>query len=246
MPARFFAPDLAPDRLVVPLPPEEADHLARVLRLVVGDLVSVFDGRGNEFVARIESVGRHEASVRPIARAQPAAETAVQITLAPAVLKGDRFDEVIRDASMLGVRAVQPIVSARAEIALAALHRSGRVERWRRVAIASVKQCGRAVVPDIRAPLSLSAFVEGDRSELSVMLVEPRAEGSSRFEALRERARPESATILAGPEGGWTDEEIRHARARGVVPVTLGSRTLRADAVPVAGLSVLLFLWGDL
>ncbi len=94
----------------------------------------------------------------PCERAVPAPETRVPATLVMCVLKGDKMDDVVRDAVMLGATAIQPIVSERTEMGSAALARSRRVERWQRVAVSSVKQCGRAVVPPVREPADVRAL----------------------------------------------------------------------------------------
>ena len=244
---RFFAPALDAGDETVLLPRDEGEHLRRVLRLGVGDTVAVFDGRGHEWVAKIASVLRRDVRVQLVARADAAAEPQVAITLAQAVLKGDKMDDVIRDAVMLGVAAIQPIVTKRTETTVAALLKGARLDRWRRVALASVKQSHRAVLPDIRLPLTIDTFFEEPASALRLMLVEPAAKGDVEpLSAIQKLPPPIDATLFIGPEGGWTEAEATAARAHGIHLVTLGRRTLRADATPVAAISVLQFLWGDL
>jgi 16S rRNA (uracil1498-N3)-methyltransferase len=244
---RFFAPSLDPGDETVALPRDEAEHLTRVLRLGVGDTVAVFDGRGREFLARVSSAARPEVRLQLLSRVEPAAETGVALTLAQAVLKADKMDDVIRDAVMLGVSAIQPLVTRRAETTVAALMKGARVERWRRVALASVKQSRRAVVPEIRLPLTIETLLDEPAPALRLMLVEPGAPADvESLSAIQQEPAPADAMLLVGPEGGWTEEECASARASGMRLVTLGRRTLRADAVPVAAISVLQFLWGDL
>src|SRR5919206_743785 len=125
---RFFAPSLDPGDETVVLPRDEAEHLTRVLRLTVGDTVAVFDGRGREFLARVASAARRDVRVQLVSRREPAAEPSVSLTLAQAVLKGDKMDDVVRDAVMLGVTAVQPLVAKRSETTVAALLRGSRVD----------------------------------------------------------------------------------------------------------------------
>jgi 16S rRNA (uracil1498-N3)-methyltransferase len=231
----------------VDLPRDEAEHLTRVLRLGAGDTVAVFDGRGHGFLARVVAADRRTVRVQVISRLDPAPESGVALTLAQAVLKADKMDDVVRDAVMLGVAAIQPIVTKRAEFTVAALMRSARVDRWKRVALASVKQSRRAVVPEIRTPLTFESLLGEPLPALGVMLVEPSAAaGVESVAALREQPVPQDALILIGPEGGWAEAEWTAARERGIRLMTLGRRTLRADAVPVAAISVLQFLWGDL
>ena len=246
---RFFAPALDPGDETVTLPKDEAEHLTRVLRLGVGDMVAVFDGRGHEFSARVIAASRRDARVQLIARVDAAAEPAVALTLAQAVIKGDKMDDVVRDAVMLGVAAVQPLVTSRTEATVAQLTNGTRLERWRRVALASAKQSKRAVLPDVRRPLTLESFLQDPPASLMLMLVEPGAgggEGVESLSALRGQPVPQDATVFVGPEGGWAETELAGARAHGVRLVTIGQRTLRADATPVAAISVLQFLFGDL
>jgi 16S rRNA (uracil1498-N3)-methyltransferase len=244
---RFFAPMLDPGDETVVLPREEGEHLARVLRIGVGDTVAVFDGRGHEWLARVVSAIRRDVQVQLLSRVEPANEASVALTLAQAVLKGEKMDEVVRDAVMLGVAAIQPVVTKRSEATVAALMRGARVERWRRVALASVKQSRRAVLPEVRMPLTLETLVDEPAQALRLMLMEPAAGSNGQsLSTLERQSPPQDALLLVGPEGGWTAEECAAAAARGFRLVTLGQRTLRADAVPVAAISVLQFLWGDL
>jgi len=235
---------LDPGDEIVTLPREEAEHLTRVLRLGTGDRVAVFDGRGHEFLGKVAAATRRDVRVQLVSRIEPAAESHVPLTLAQAVLKTDKMDDVVRDAVMLGVVAIQPIVTKRTEITVAALMRSQRVERWQRVALASVKQSGRAILPEIRLPLTLETYLGDPPAALRLMLVEPSADApTENLSVLRGQPMPSDAALLVGPEGGWAPEEYAMASARGVRTVTLGRRTLRADAIPVAAISVLQFLW---
>jgi 16S rRNA (uracil1498-N3)-methyltransferase len=242
---RFFAPALDPGDETTALPKDEGEHATRVLRLGAGDTVTVFDGRGHEYLARIVSAARRDVAVQVLSRVDPAApESPVAITLAQAVLKADKMDEVIRDAVMLGVAAVQPIVSRRAEVTIAQLLRGARVERWRRVVLASVKQCGRALLPDVRTPLTLEHYLDEPPPDLTLMLVEPGAAADTEpLAAVQRMAMPSDATLLVGPEGGWDEREWTAARDKGARLTSLGHRTLRADAVALSALSVLQFLW---
>src|SRR3954451_23297201 len=241
---RFFAPSLDPGDETVILPRDEAEHLTRVLRLGVGDTVAVFDGRGREFLARVVTADRRDVRVQLLSRVETPPEPAVPVTLAQAVLKGEKMDDVVRDAVMLGVCAVQPIVTRRTEATVAALVRGARVDRWRRVALASAKQSRRAVLPEVRMSLTFENFLDEPAAALRLMLVEPGATSVAEpVSALRPARAPADATLMIGPEGGWDEREWSAARERGIRLVSLGPRTLRADAVPVAAISVLDFLW---
>src|SRR5262245_66281367 len=214
---RFFAPSLDPGDETVQLPRDEGEHLTRVLRLGVGDTVAVFDGRGHEWIAKIASVLRRDVRVQLVARADAAAEPQVAMTVAQAVLKGDKMDDVIRDAVMLGVAAIQPIVTRRTETTVAALVRGARLDRWRRVALASVKQSRRAVLPEVRMPLTFDNYLEEPAPALRLMLVEPGATSDAEpLAVLRQERTPADAVLMIGPEGGWEERELNIARDRGI------------------------------
>ncbi len=243
---RFLAADLDAISSSATLSSEETHHLTSVMRLRFGDEIAVFDGNGREYRARIERVSREGTELRLLEELQPAAEPAVRLTLAQAVLKGDRMDEIVRDATMMGVAAIEPIVTAHT-IARGAVLEGRGSDRWRRIAIASAKQCRRAVLPIVGTGTAFLDFVVQDSSALRVLLVEPEAAAPGHpLSVLRGDNRPESATLAVGPEGGWSAEEIEAALRAGWVPITLGRRTLRADAVPIVAIAVLQALWGDL
>ena len=146
----------------------------------------------------------------------PAPEARLNVTLAQAVLKGDKMDDVVRDAVMIGATAIRPVLTTRTETSAAILEKSRRQDRWERVAISSAKQCGRAVVPPILEPLTFEGLIEIllDKwlSGPAIMLVEPGAdEGRASLFQSSTSKPPKSATAVVGPEGGWTPEEIEAA-----------------------------------
>jgi 16S rRNA (uracil1498-N3)-methyltransferase len=213
-----------------------------------GDEIGLFNGRGGEFDAHVEAIDRHGVRARVGAARRPAPEPRVAVTLALAVLKGDKMDDVVRDAVMLGAARVQPMVTERAEVTRASLLRRHRRERWERIAVASAKQCGRATVPAILEPLAFSDLLDGltarPSAQTCLMLVEPHASASACSLSALDRTPPPEAVVLIGPEGGWTPDEIDRA-SRVARLVTLGGRTLRADATPIVALAALLTIWGE-
>jgi 16S rRNA (uracil1498-N3)-methyltransferase len=243
MTPRLYAPD-AIEGGAVRLAADEARHAMRVLRLRTGDEVRVFDGRGGEFAARLGAVSRDGVMVDVGARIEALREARTAVTLAPAVLKPEAMDALVRDAAMMGCAAVQPIVTARTNLSIATLERRGAVDRWHRIAVSSVKQSGRASVPGIRPPVTFETLLTLAASTPRYQLVEPSVGAPAcGFTDLQAAGAPASALIASGPEGGWTREEVAAAAAAGFVAVTLGPLILRADAVPIVGLSVMLAAW---
>ena len=240
---RFLAESIDMRAHTARLADDEARHLAHVLRLGVGDEVAVFDGAGREFRARIERVAKDGADVRLLDEFPAAPEPAVRLTLAQGVVKGEKMDDVVRDATMMGVAAIEPLVTEHT----AAHMKSGRApDRWRRIAIASAKQCRRAVVPAIGAGMAFADWLPQDRSELRLLLVEPSAAIEGHPVSTLGVDRPASASLLVGPEGGWSVAEIESAVGAGCVPISLGRRTLRSDAIPIVAIGILQFVWGDI
>jgi 16S rRNA (uracil1498-N3)-methyltransferase len=246
VPARFYVPDASMPGQLADLPDEEAQHLSRVLRLHAGDAVRVFNGRGAEFAGVVEDVTKSSAAVRVGDAVAAAAEPAVAITVAHAVLKADKMDDVIRDAVMMGAAAIQPLLTVRTEVTRGALERGHRLERWARIAISSAKQCGRAVVPPVLPPCDIPALM-GALSALTLpgpalMFVEPgAADGALRFSDV-DAVPPREATVIVGPEGGWAPQELE-AAATACRLVTLQGPTLRADAMAIVALSALFARW---
>ena len=248
------------EKHVVDVPEEEAEHLVRVLRLGVGDEVDVFDGRGGLWRAEIVQVGKKSATIRAIAPGIPASELGVRLALICSVLKGDKMDEVVRDAVMLGVTSIQPVVSERSDVSLQSMARSSRIARWRRIAIASAKQCGRAVVPAIHDAVPIDWYWNEPSTDASphdadshslrarpsmIMCVEPAA-ALGEVLAVQAVRRAAAADLIVGPEGGWAVAEVAAAHDCGAILMSLGGRTLRADAVPIIAMTALLTTWGEL
>jgi 16S rRNA (uracil1498-N3)-methyltransferase len=239
---RFFVPDLDHAARVARLPSSEAQHLTRVLRLRVGDAVNVFDGRGREWAGRVAEVTRAGATVSLGDAVDPIPEPPVRVTLAVGLLKGDQMDNVVRDATMLGAAAIVPVSSAHVAVPAAGRKSDTAVERWARVAAASAKQCGRAVVPSVSAVTRFEDVIAGRPVGATIMCVEPaRAAGGP-----GSLPPPPSSDVLVlvGPEGGWSESEIGQAVYSGARLLHLGPRTLRAETAPTVVLSVLWSAWG--
>jgi 16S rRNA (uracil1498-N3)-methyltransferase len=199
----------------------ESEHL-RVLRAKVGDVVTVFDGAGLEAEARI-------VALEPLVRLELGAPRAVDleppqtVTLAVALLKGDKLAEVVRAATELGVSIVQLLVTEHAD---AKDIGAQKLERLRRIALEAAKQCGRSVVPSVLEPIRLR-----DLEWTGVGVVaHPRSSRLAR--EVVDWTAP--VTVITGPEGGFSSREIQALESRGVKAVTLGKRILRAETAPVA------------
>lgn len=226
---------------MVALSSDEAHHLVRVLRLGPGDGVGLFDGAGGEWLGVVLTLDP-EVTIKVVDSVEPAAEPPVGVTLGVGVLKGGQMDTVVRDATMLGARAVVPLNAAHVAVTRRAWRSGESVERWQRVALASARQCRRAVVPVVAPVMRFERVFDEVSADVTLMAVEPSRAGVPPLGELG--PRPARALVLIGPEGGWSDEEIEQARARDTRLFSLGPRTLRAETVPTVVLSALWTRWG--
>jgi 16S rRNA (uracil1498-N3)-methyltransferase len=249
---RFYAPPTAFDdeQDSVTLIADEARHLREVLRLKPGDEVYVFNGEGKEFLSRIEDGRRDTARLQVIREVEPARpESHLQLTLALALLKGEKFDLVVQKATELGVTRIVPVITKHADIRLRdEFDAAKRVTRWQRIAMEAAKQSGRAVVPNVARVITFDSLIETtSKDERSNCLMFSERDGQSLLQLKESLAASElPITALVGSEGGWSDEEIAAARAAGWAVVTLGGRTLRAETAAIAVTVLLQHIFGDL
>jgi len=240
---RIHVPYALGSGAVVPLPAAAAHHLSRVLRAAVGDRLTVFDGSGAEFAATITRIDKHGVSVKVAAGRALDREAPITCRLAQAISSGERMDLTLQKAVELGVAAVQPLYSERSVVRLDAARAVKRVEHWRQVLIAACEQSGRNVIPEVAAPRSILEWLSGlpaaGPDELR-MLLSPHA-----GQRLRELPHPATVTLLAGPEGGFTEVEADFAARHGFVAIRLGPRILRTETAALAALAAINTLWGD-
>lgn len=219
-----------------------AHHAIRVLRINVGDAITLFDGMGGEYRATIVAVERRDVRARLVSFDPVEREAEPPVTLVLAAISADPMEIAIRKAVELGVAAIAPVTAARSQRASGVPQAERRLAHWRQIAIAACEQCGRNRVPTIDAAVALaqwlSAFVANPAP--AVLL----APGASRSLAASVATRPPRC-ILVGPEGGWTSNEINQAVECGIDAVHLGPRALRTETAVIAALSTVNALAGD-
>lgn len=238
---RFYAPGENFTAENVTLGVEESRHLRDVLRLRAGETVNVFDGEGREFSCRIEQISKKEIRLEIIAEtAAFAPESSLDLTLAAALLKGEKFDLVVQKAVELGVKSFVPLITKRCDVKIRdAREAEKKLERWRRIALEACKQSGRAALLKIELPTKFEEFLaaaEGTRILFS-------ERGGEKFSAIEEDKK---ITAVTGAEGGWEDSEIERARAEGFRIITFGGRILRAETAAVSVTAILQHRFGDL
>jgi len=224
--ARFYCPKLS-----IPGPyhldAEEARHLSQVCRVRVGDIVELFDGEGRFLSASVHEIGRNSVELEGIGEPKIEPEPLVDLTLAVAVPKGDRFDWLVEKATEIGTTRLVPTQTKRSVVE----PRSTKLDRLRRTIIEASKQCGRSrlMALDELTPWLRIAQSEVDATRL---IAHP---GGVSFREWPEIAQGSKVVLAVGPEGGFTDEEVAEATGRGWVPVTLGRSILRIETACVVG-----------
>jgi 16S rRNA (uracil1498-N3)-methyltransferase len=223
----------------IDLPERVVRHIA-VLRLNIGDALTLFNGSGGQYDSSLSRLTRNSARARVLAWGDVERESGIQITLAQGLSGGDRMDYAIQKATELGVRAIQPLATERSVTRLSDDRAERRLAHWRNVAVSACEQCGRNRPPEIRLVATLDAFLSGTAAGVQNLLLTP--SGAIR---LRELARAESITVLIGPEGGLSGDEEGRALSAGFTAVRMGPRVLRTETAPLAAIAALQAMWGD-
>jgi 16S rRNA (uracil1498-N3)-methyltransferase len=210
---------------------EEFAHLTQVMRFREGETIGIVDGAGMAYVAEITSIQKHNAVCAVRSTHPNLHEPARHLTLAVGLLKNpSRFEIVVEKCTELGVRKIIPLITART------IQRHARVERWRSIALAAMKQCGRCVLPDIAPLTAFDALVTGAKG-WNVMCHE---QASLLFETCATGPALSESTVCIGPEGGFTEAEVAMAGGHGWTVVSMGNRRLRTETAAIVATARLL------
>jgi len=223
------------------LEPEPSRHIARVLRMVEGDALVLFDGSGGEYPAQITSVDNKRVEVTTGAHRARECESPLRIHLGIAISRGERMDWIVQKATELGVDAITPLFTERTEVKLNAERAAKKVQHWRQVAISACEQCGRNRVPAIGRLQPVHDWLAATHAEAKFVL-HHRADANA-GPPLDTAA---SAALLVGPEGGLSEDEIAAAERAGFSSLRLGPRVLRTETAPLAAITLLQGYWGDM
>ncbi len=218
----------------------QAHHLSRVLRLQPGDYLELLDGRGQAAHARIESVGK-VVCCRKEEIYWPPGRPSLRVTLWQGLAKGEKMDQIIQKSVELGVSRIIPLTCERSVVRL---NKAGeKKERWQKIAMEAAQQCRRPDLPLVEEAQSLPQALEQLKGLLLVLWEEEKQVG---FRQLWQMPAPEEVSLLIGPEGGLTPQEVNLAKDRGARVLTLGSRILRTETAGPTALALLMHGWGDL
>ncbi|MFT5139774.1 MAG: 16S rRNA (uracil1498-N3)-methyltransferase [Rhodothermales bacterium] len=220
---------------------EKASHyVSKVLRLRLGDPLVIFNGDGFDYAAEVITVGKKVTELALHARLPAAAESGLQITLVQAVSRGERMDISLQKATELGVSNIQLLLTDHVEVRFDEKRLNSRMSHWSGVIIAACEQSGRAIVPGLYPPILLEAWLSMESSALRLAL-EPVSDHSLSGQSFGDK----TVEILVGPEGGFSDMELKKLKVAAVTTVSLGPRILRTETAGPAAIAVLQALAGD-
>jgi 16S rRNA (uracil1498-N3)-methyltransferase len=217
-------------------------HLARVLRVKIGDEIILFNGEGGEYPAVISEIDKKRVHVAIKDFNPRDTESALNLYLAQGISRGEKMDFTIQKAVELGVKKIFPLLTERCNVKLDEERREKRLQHWRSIVISACEQSGRNKIPELVAPQTLHEFIKNSSADFKFVLA-PDAEKKLSLHTFNKNA---SVILLIGPEGGLSNQEIKQAEQAGFHGLNLGPRILRTETAAIAALAALQFYAGDL
>tara|TARA_B110000977_G_scaffold166506_1_gene214413 strand:- start:5345 stop:6076 length:732 start_codon:yes stop_codon:yes gene_type:complete len=240
IPRLYTQQPLHADSLIT-LDKDAARYLSSVLRMTSGQMLNLFNGEGGEYVAEVVSLSKNQVTVSIKESLPNDRESLLKIHLVIGISRGERMDWVIQKATELGVHTITPIFTERTEVKLAGSRLEKRLVHWQQVSISACEQCLRNVVPTINSAVSLQQCLGTHDGGLKIVLHHRTERPLTELQNTNNHV-----TILVGPEGGLSDDEITLVESNGYNAVKLGPRVLRTETAPLAAISILQSLWGDM
>jgi 16S rRNA (uracil1498-N3)-methyltransferase len=228
---RFYVDNIVGETALL-TDPDQLHHLKNVLRLKVNDAVALSDGIRNDYAGVITAIDKKRVEIK-VKSKQTVQEPSVKLTVACAVPKGSRLDEVIDHLTQLGVTRIIPVLTERVVIKPDAAGVETRLKRWRKIARSAAQQSQQSKIPVVD-PVTVFQDVVLNTQEYDLKLI-PHLTGERKL--LRDviaASRPANIIVLIGPEGDFTPEEVALALSNGFVAVSLGDTVLRVAAAAVA------------
>lgn len=220
---------------------ENASHyLSKVLRMQEGRELIVFNGQGGEYFAQIKELGKKQVSIQINQFNQGNRQSTLDLHLAIGISRGERMDWVLQKATELGVTQIIPLITERTEIKMKAEKQDKKMQHWQQIIVSACEQCQRNLLPLLQEPQSIDEWLKTVSTDYRFVL------HHRNDQSLSKSSTPKSVTILIGPEGGLSEEEITLAENEKFQSLRLGPRILRTETAPIAAISLVQYLWGDL
>lgn len=238
--SRFFVAPFSGDTAL--LTGQEAHHVARVLRMRVGEELILCDGEGTDYHCRILSLNEGSVQVQVLHRCPSRSEPTVAVTVYQGLPKSEKMDWIVQKCVEIGAVRIVPVAMARSVVRLTAAEGAKKQARWQKIAASAAEQSGRGRVPAVAEPISFSQLTGAVASEFAVTLYEGGGAPLSRMIGTHTR----QLSLIVGPEGGLEADEVEKLKAAGSAVATLGPRILRCETAPLVAVSVAMQLTGNM
>lgn len=242
---RFFTENISADSSEVTIIGEDARHISVVLRMRAGDLAVICDGQGTDYLAKLVTSGKDECMFEIIESSPNEAEPSIRLRLFQAMPKSDKMEFIVQKAVECGAAEIVPFFSKRCVSRPDEKQMIKKIERYRRIALEAAKQCGRGVIPEVGEAVEFSQLAkknDSDTDHTKILFYEcaeiPVSKAVSGFE--------KNVDIVIGSEGGFEEYEAETLIEAGFTAVSLGKRILRCETAPIAAISVLMNLTGNM
>jgi 16S rRNA (uracil1498-N3)-methyltransferase len=233
--------DYTPEKQII-LDGEQARHVAKSLRMRVGDMLTVTDGAGNDFGCQIDAITKDTVTLSVCYQKASESEPDCRVTIYQGVPKGSKLEDIIQKCTELGVSAIVPTLTKRCVSRPDEKSAAKKTDRYRKIALEAAQQSGRGIVPEIAPQCSLKEAIAADDSEVKILFYEG---GGEKITSLI-NSDVKSVSVYIGPEGGFDADEVALLRESGAVVATLGKRILRTQTAPVAALTAIMLLTNNL
>lgn len=240
---RFYIEFLDGNEKTVQLRGSELHHLKNVVKMKVGDSVSIFNGRGVELIGKLKLVERNSAEIEILKSIEPKAESRIDITLLQGFVKSDKTEVIVQKATELGVKKIRFYTGPWTKVKVGAVDADKKIEKLKKVAIDAAKQCERSFVPEI-LPISTLSEAVAESSEGAKIVFFEGERGKSFRVVLSNIEINKGIALLIGPEGGFLDDEILEAKRCGFVTAGLGLRTLRSETAALSAIAIIQYEYG--
>ncbi len=235
----YLSPEAIAKKTGILLPSDKARHVVSVIRCKKDDEITVFDGRGRSYLAKIAGIQKKSVSIDIIQEFMIDTESSANLVLCQGILRGEKMDLVIQKTTELGIKQVIPLISGCCQV-----KETRKTPRWRKIAEEAAEQCGRSVVPGISEPQKFADFFETSISAESPQGIIFWERGGLSPDVALEKIGPTEAPLFLciGPEGGFMQSEVEMAESRNFLRATLGPRILRAETASMVAVALVQFL----
>lgn len=238
--SRFFVTPFDGDTAVIG--GQDAHHISRVLRMQVGDELTLCDAHGTDYTCTITALSNDEVLLRVCNRTPSATEPTTAVTLYQGLPKSEKMEWIIQKCVEIGIARIVPVAMSRCVVKLNDADGEKKRTRWQKIAAGAAEQSGRGIIPEVAAPISFGAMLSALKEEYAVTFYE--GGGVPLSTLVGENTR--QVSIVIGPEGGFSLDEIEQLRENGAHIATLGKRILRCETAPMVALSVIMQLTGNM